>query len=101
MNADGTLSANYANTGFQPENFSRASRSSNYFNVDMVFSWVFQPGSEITVVWKDAIAQSNPNDNYFNDFSTTWKSPQNNNISVKVLYYLDYLTLRKQLKGKK
>jgi Domain of unknown function (DUF5916) len=101
LNADGTLNANYASTGFQPETFTRADRSSNYFNIDMVYSWVFQPGSEMTIVWKDAIAQSNPNDNYFNDFGTTWRSPQNNNISVKILYFLDYVTVRKQLSRKK
>jgi Domain of unknown function (DUF5916) len=101
LNADGTLNANYASTGFKPETFTRADRSSNYFNIDMVYSWVFQPGSEMTIVWKDAIAQSNPNDNYFNDFGTTWRSPQNNNISVKILYFLDYVTVRKQLSRKK
>jgi hypothetical protein len=97
LNADGTLNTNYANTGFKPENFTRAQRSSNYFNIDMVYSWVFQPGSELTFVWKNAIAQGNPNDNYFNDFGTTLQSPQANNISLKILYYLDYLTVKKQL----
>ena len=96
--ADGTLNTNYAQTGFDPSTFQRATRSSNYFNIDMVYSWVFQPGSEITLVWKQAIGQNAPNDNYFNDFSTTWKAPQNNNISLKVLYFLDYLTLKKQLR---
>jgi hypothetical protein len=100
LNADGTLNPNYASTGFKPENFSRAERSSNFFNIDMVYSWVFQPGSEMTFVWKNAIAQFQPNNDYIQDFRTTWESPQANNMSIKILYYLDYLILKKQLSKK-
>ncbi len=71
----------------------------NAFNVDMVYSWWFAPGSEISLVWKNAILQQEDQvtPHYFDNFSHTISSPQNNTLSLKVLYYLDYLTLRNRL----
>ncbi|WP_299761105.1 DUF5916 domain-containing protein [uncultured Pontibacter sp.] len=71
----------------------------NSFNLDMVYSWWFAPGSEISIVWKNAFEeQVNIVDPYyFNNFSHTLRSPQSNTFSVKVLYYLDYLTLKRKL----
>ncbi|MDB5236119.1 MAG: hypothetical protein JWR44_3112 [Hymenobacter sp.] len=72
----------------------------NAFNVDAVYSWWFAPGSQLSVVWKNA---NNPGLNYyqgaeatpqfFNNFNHTINTPHNNSVSVKVLYYLDYLSL--------
>ncbi len=68
------------------------------FNIDAVFSWWFAPGSEVSVVWKDAIATTRRADAatplYFENLQSTLNAPQNNSLSVKVLYYLDYLTVR-------
>jgi hypothetical protein len=68
----------------------------NTFNVDMVFSWWFAPGSEVSLVWKNAIASEGSEyvSGYMNNFNQTMQSPQNNSISVKVLYYLDVLTFK-------
>ncbi|NVO86662.1 DUF5916 domain-containing protein [Hymenobacter terrestris] len=72
--------------------------SFNAFNVDAVFSWWFAPGSQITVVWKNANASELAGDQtlpqYFTNFNNTLNTPHNNSVSVKVLYFLDYLTLR-------
>ncbi|WP_019949189.1 DUF5916 domain-containing protein [Hymenobacter aerophilus] len=72
--------------------------SFNAFNVDAVFSWWFAPGSQITVVWKNAnssyLAGDETLPQYFTNFNNTLNTPHNNSVSVKVLYYLDYLTLR-------
>ena len=72
--------------------------STNFFNVDAVFSWQFAPGSLISIVYKNAIEKDEnivPN-NYADNFSNTFKSPQTNSISLKVLYYLDYQYLKKR-----
>ncbi|MDX5422026.1 MAG: carbohydrate binding family 9 domain-containing protein [Hymenobacteraceae bacterium] len=73
----------------------------NAFNIDMVYSWWFAPGSEISIVWKNAILKEEEEviPQYFDNFSRAISSPQNNTLSVKVLYYLDYLILRNKLKG--
>jgi hypothetical protein len=72
----------------------------NAFNVDAVFSWWFAPGSQVSVVWKNAAATEDAADRatplYFDNLSGTLVTPHNNSLSVKVLYYLDYLTLRPQ-----
>ncbi len=69
----------------------------NSFNVDLVFGWEFSPGSMINVVWKNAIEDENPlySMNYIKNFDRMINSPQINNLSLKVIYYLDYQMLRK------
>ncbi|MCX6292137.1 MAG: DUF5916 domain-containing protein [Bacteroidetes bacterium] len=70
----------------------------NTFNIDFVYSWQFAPGSNLSVVYKNAIeTQTNMiSYNLYNDFKSTIKAPQTNSISVKVLYYLDYSSVRKK-----
>lgn len=71
----------------------------NSFNLDLVYSWWFAPGSEISIVWKNSF-EENVNEvqpRYFDNFSHTLSSPQTSIFSVKVLYYIDYLTLKKTL----
>jgi len=70
----------------------------NFFNVDMVYTWQFAPGSFINVVWKNAVFDYTNvvEKSYFKNFGTTMEADQNNNISLKVIYFLDYLQLRKK-----
>ncbi|GAB3194262.1 hypothetical protein ABID22_000278 [Pontibacter aydingkolensis] len=72
----------------------------NAFNVDMVYSWWFAPGSEISIVWKNAILESGQQieTRYFDNFSRTMSTPQTNSLSVKILYFIDYLTIRNKLR---
>ncbi len=74
----------------------------NYFNIDMVYTWQFAPGSFLNIVWKDA-AYTDDNiveKSYFTNFTNTLEAPQNNNFSVKVIYFLDYLQLKKKKTSK-
>ncbi len=73
-------------------------RNFNIFNVDMVYSWRFAPGSEINIVWKNGVNtfEKNISNGYFKNFNNTIASPQNNSLSVKILYYIDYLSLKKK-----
>lgn len=77
-----------------------ANRHVNYnvFNIDMVYSWQFAPGSELSLAYKDA-SEDFENQNrrgYMRNFSRIIGLPQNNRLSLKILYYLDYLQLRKK-----
>jgi len=69
----------------------------NAFNVDMVLQWQFAPGSFATLVWKNQIyaEESYVIKNYMNDLNQTFNSNQLNTVSLRVLYYFDYLYLRK------
>lgn len=89
LNADGTLASNASFNKPSDRNF-------NAFNIDMVYIWRFAPGSELSAVWKDStpIVPYVNSVNYFKNLNQTINSPQNNNFSIKILYYLDYLQLR-------
>ena len=73
-------------------------RNYNVFNVDLIYTWQFAPGSELSVSYKDA-AETNVNairKRYTDNFQGILSAPQNNSVSVKVLYYIDYLNLRRK-----
>ncbi len=69
----------------------------NVFNVDFMYSWQFAPGSQLSLVYKNAIEtqESDIIFDYYKDLKHTISSPQSNSISLKVLYYLDYQYLKK------
>ncbi len=67
----------------------------NAFNIDLIYSWNFAPGSFLTLMWKNNIFTAAPvfNDafnSFLHDLEETIKSPQTNSISIKLSYYLDY-----------
>ncbi|MCB2378112.1 carbohydrate binding family 9 domain-containing protein [Hymenobacter sp. BT635] len=68
------------------------------FNVDAVYSWWFAPGSQVSIVWKNAgssfLQANEATPLYFDNLSNIINTPHNNSVSVKILYYLDYLALR-------
>ncbi len=75
----------------------------NFFSTDFVYTWQFAQGSFINVVWKD-ISQSFNRDferNYFTNFDKTVKEPQSNSFSIRVIYFLDYLTAKHKLQKRK
>ncbi|OUJ75654.1 hypothetical protein BXP70_05600 [Hymenobacter crusticola] len=79
--------------------------SFNAFNVDAVFAWWFAPGSQMSIVWKNAgssfLEANEATPLYFNNLNNTMNTPHNNSLSIKVLYYLDYLVLKRVLPGAK
>ncbi len=68
----------------------------NYFNIDMVYTWQFAQGSFINLVWKEAAStfDNAVQQRYFKNFTNTWQEPQSNSISLRIIYYLDYLSLK-------
>ncbi len=77
-----------------------ADQNVNYFNIDMVYTWEFAPGSFLNLVWKNAIYDFDNvvEKSYIKNFTHTMEADQNNNISLKVIYFLDYLSLKKKRK---
>jgi hypothetical protein len=71
----------------------------NAFTVDLQFVWYFAPGSELSVVWKNSINTQDQvvSDDYWNNLGNTLNSAQTNSFSIRMLYYLDYLSLKKAL----
>jgi hypothetical protein len=88
LNDDGSLRPK---PGYEGTN-----RNVNYFNVDMVYTWQFAPGSFLNVVWKNATYHNSDliDVHYFQNLHSTLQADQNNNVSLKVIYFLDYLRVK-------
>jgi hypothetical protein len=73
----------------------------NDWNIDMLYIWEISPGSELSFDWKNSslIDNDQARQNYINNFENTLHVPKNNNFSLKVLYYIDYQSLRKHKKA--
>jgi hypothetical protein len=71
----------------------------NAFNVDFVFFWQIAPGSFLNFVWKDAIQQEDKNTDigFSENLGNTIRAPQVNSISLRITYFIDYLTLKRSL----
>jgi hypothetical protein len=89
LQRDGSL---LANPDFHPD----ANQNANYFNIDMVYTWEFAPGSFLNIVWKDAAQDytTRVEKQYFKNLSNTIGQNSNNNLSIKVIYFFDYLRLK-------
>mgnify|MGYP005989853933 CR=1 FL=1 len=70
----------------------------NAFNIDMIYRWRFAPGSDLFIIWKDAILnfQETSELSYFQNLDGLFENPQRNSISVKLIYFLDYVNLQKK-----
>jgi hypothetical protein len=92
LDNNGRLSNNDAYTGKNDFNF-------NSFNIDLTFSWEFAPGSNLSMVWKNAITTEDNEilRSYTHNFNETMDAPQLNSFSLRILYYLDYQNLKKQV----
>ena len=89
LQKDGTL---VDNVGFHPA----VNNNVNFFNIDMVYTWEFAPGSFINIAWKNAEQyQSNiATKRYFENLGNTLNQDNNNNFSVKIIYFIDYYKLK-------
>ncbi len=95
LREDGTLRT----TLYNNEN----SRSFNAFNIDLIYRFRFAPGSEFNIIWKRSLLNDNTPFTY--NFGDNWGSMgedlmgesilTDNLFSLKFLYYLDYLTIRR------
>ncbi|MBA3971839.1 MAG: hypothetical protein H0X46_06775 [Bacteroidetes bacterium] len=72
----------------------------NAFNIDLVYVWQFLPGSEMSFVWKNSIYTNGSVivQHFRDDIDETFNSPKSNSFSLKILYYLDYSSLKKKSK---
>jgi hypothetical protein len=90
---NGQLQANNTNPDEANQNY-------NAFTVDATFTWQFAAGSFINLVWKNSAYDFNNRveHNYMKNLSNTVSADQNNNLSFKIIYFLDYLKLKNHKK---
>jgi len=67
------------------------------FNIDLLYTWYFAPGSEMTIAWKNIINTSDQFifPSYLDNLENTFDTNALNSLSVKLIYYLDYNYLKR------
>ena len=84
LQMDGTLaSTDYSN--FDDYGHDLNNINFNSFNIDMVYRWVFSPGSEINFIWKNIIQSNdfNVNVKYLENLENTLRQDQINSFTLK------------------
>jgi len=90
LNTDGSLDPAVHNENYD--------YNYNAWNIDLVYTWRFAPGSEMSVVWKNSIYSDS--DQIYYDFNDNirhmFDSGMANSLSLKILYYLDWMYFQKR-----
>ena len=72
----------------------------NFLSVDMVYTWQFAQGSFVNIVWKD-IAENFSRQfekDYTKNLNNSIEGPQFNSLSLRVIYFLDYLSVKNKVR---
>jgi hypothetical protein len=90
-------------TGLNTDGTSKYNYNFNYFSLDLVYTWQFAPGSFLTANWKNNINPPNSavGENYFFNLSNTITNDQTNIFSIKIIYFLDYLSIEQMMRKEK
>ncbi|MEN9700072.1 MAG: hypothetical protein RLZZ301_1270 [Bacteroidota bacterium] len=94
---DGRLQALPTFTGLDIYGNSAYNLNYNAFTIDFTYRWVFKPGSEINLVWKNSVfsADQAVQAGYWQNLNTILQQGPTNSLSFKFIYWLD----AQQLKG--
>jgi hypothetical protein len=88
-----------SNDGYLSESKYTGNHDINYttWTSDIAFNWRFAAGSQMSIVWKNGIDNESNNliNNWTDNVEESFNQAQQNSLSLKVIYYLDYLYLRK------
>jgi hypothetical protein len=97
LQEDGSLELLEGFNGLTSEGKSAYDINYNAFTIDLVYRWVFFPGSELNIVWKNSVFASNEQVNaaYWQDLSYTLQTGALNSFSMKLIYWLDAQQLKK------
>lgn len=84
----------------QEDGTSAHNTSYNAFTIDVNYTWVFLPGSQLRLVYKNNIfhSASELDQNYFSTFGDLFDQERINSISLKVLFFIDALYFRSKNK---
>ena len=75
----------------------------NTFNIDLKYSWWFAPGSELVILYRNSAANVDNyvGDSYIRNLQGTFDAPVQNNISLRLTYFLDYNMVTRGFKNKR
>ena len=75
------------------------SQNYNAFALNMVYTWQIANGSFLNIVWKDEaddFVRSIFEDSYNKNIDRTLNANHTNSLSLRVIYFVDYLSLKKR-----
>ena len=84
------------NGSLSPSDITRSDNTSyNAFNADVNYTWRFAPGSELTLVLKNALYDSAGKipASFRDNLKGLWELKMTRSLSCKVIWYLDYHTV--------
>jgi hypothetical protein len=95
LNADGSVK----DTNIFTEN---RDGTFNSWNVDLRYSWWFAPGSQLTLLYRNAVGSylEESRIGIKENFTRLFNEPMDDNISLKLTYYIDYNQAKNWLKHK-
>ena len=95
LNTDGSVS----DTNLFTEN---RDGTFNSWNVDLRYSWWFAPGSQLTLLYRNAVGSylEESGIGIKENFNRLFNEPMVDNISLKLTYYIDYNQAKNWLKKK-
>jgi hypothetical protein len=75
----------------------------NAFNLDMFYTWDFKYGSRFIIGWKNWLGTDFPisgvsHKGYIDNLRQVFQQPLGNEITFRLIYFIDYLTLQKKRK---
>ena len=87
----------------RPDGTSEYDVNFNAWSVDLVYRWIFSPGSEINIVWKNNLLQdtqgeSLPN-SYQDNFTQMLELGFVNSLSIRAVFFIDYSRFKQGIRG--
>lgn len=92
--------ANNGDLTSQPTYNTNRDGTYNFWNIDLRFSWWFAPGSQLSVLYRNALDNYVPEAiyNVRKNFSEMFDAPMLNTFSLKLTYFLDYNRVKRWIK---
>ena len=94
LQLDGQLTNSDLADSFLDEQTGLSAYNTNYnaWSIDLVYRWIFSPGSELSIVWKNTLNESGNllPETYWDNWQNMVDADFTNSLSLRALYYLDY-----------
>lgn len=73
----------------------------NIWNLDLSYQWRFAPGSEMILLYRNSIFNLDDQSDlmYLESLENLFEQPARHNLSLRIVYYLDYNNIKNVFKG--
>jgi hypothetical protein len=74
----------------------------NTWNLDLKYTWEFAPGSQLVALYRNQLFNQDhaASDNYFKSMSTLFDQPIEHVLSMRLVYFIDYNSLKTTFRKK-